>query len=210
LEIWEKLLEKAIHYIQHSSLPPNTDRRIHWSLGGGTVLMMKYRHRMSKDIDVFLANPQFLGYFSPRLNDVVEADIEYYDEQTEYIKLFYGEGEIDFIVADRLLEEPYDMFSKFGMEIPRENPVEIIAKKVFYRYRNFARRDFFDLATVLHHATDLETLEIRNFISPFTEDLHAQLAKALSFKDINILPEGEIIQNEGYAILSSFLNSIYD
>jgi hypothetical protein len=210
LEIWEKLFEKAIRYIKHSSLPSNTDHRTYWSLGGGTVLMMKYRHRMSKDIDIFLNNPQFLGYFSPRLNDVIEADIEYYDEQTEYIKLFYDEGEIDFIVADRLLGKPYDMFNKFGMEIPRENPMEIIAKKVLYRYRNFARRDFFDLATVLHHANELEALEIRKFLSPFIEDLHAQLGKSLSFKDIDILPEGEIIRNEGYAILSSFMNARCD
>jgi hypothetical protein len=109
LEIWEKLLERAIHYIKHSALPRNAEYKINWSLGGGTVLMMQYQHRRSREIDVFLANPQFLGCFSPRLNDMIEADVEHYDEQTEYVKLFYDEGEIDFIVAGRLLDKPYNL-----------------------------------------------------------------------------------------------------
>jgi hypothetical protein len=170
--------------------------------------MMKYRHRLSKDIDVFLSNPQFLGYFSPRINDAIDADIEHYDEQTEYVKLFYDEGEIDFIVADRLLDKPYNMLSKFGVEIPREDPLEILAKKVSYRHRNFARRDFFDLATVLYHANDTDALEIQKIILPFAGDLYRQLEKAQSFDGIDTLPEGEVIRHRGKTIVSELLNSI--
>jgi hypothetical protein len=209
LEIWEKLLEKAIRYIRHSALPCNAER-INWSLGGGTVLMMKYHHRLSRDIDIFLANPQFLGYFSPRVNDRIEADVEDYDEQAEYVKLFYGEGEIDFIVADRLLGRPYNMFFKFGAEIPREDPLEIIAKKIFYRHKNFAKRDFFDLATVLSRANEAEVLEIQKFIAPFVGYLHVQLEKVQSFDEINILPEGEAIRRRGKTLISELLDSISD
>jgi len=28
-----------------------------WTLGGGTVLMFRYRHRLSKDIDIFVPDP---------------------------------------------------------------------------------------------------------------------------------------------------------
>jgi hypothetical protein len=28
-----------------------------WTLGGGTVLMFRHRHRLSKDIDIFVPNP---------------------------------------------------------------------------------------------------------------------------------------------------------
>ena len=40
-----------------------------WSFGGGTVLMRRFRHRVSKDVDIFVPDPQYLGYVSPRLND---------------------------------------------------------------------------------------------------------------------------------------------
>jgi hypothetical protein len=172
--------------------------------------MMKYQHRRSRDIDIFLPNPQFLGYFSPRVNDMIEADVEHYDEQTEYVKLFYDEGEIDFIVADRLLGKPYNMFLKFGTEIPREDPLEIIAKKIFYRHKNFARRDFFDLATVLLHANDTEVLEIRKFIAPFAVYLRAQLEKTQSFDEIDTLPDGEAIRHKGKTLISELLDSISD
>ena len=44
-----------------------------WSFGGGTVLMRKFRHRFSKDIDIFVPDPQYLGHVSPRLNDAAEV-----------------------------------------------------------------------------------------------------------------------------------------
>ena len=28
-----------------------------WTFGGGTVLMFRYRHRLSKDIDIFVPDP---------------------------------------------------------------------------------------------------------------------------------------------------------
>ena len=31
-----------------------------WTFGGGTVLMRRYRHRLSKDIDIFLPDPRYL------------------------------------------------------------------------------------------------------------------------------------------------------
>lgn len=201
---------KRIQKSLRSALPRNTERKINWSLGGGTVLMMKYRHRLSRDIDIFLPNPQFLSCFSPRVNDVIEADVEHYDEQAEYVKLFYNEGEIDFIVANRLLDRPYNTFFKFGMEIPREDPLEIIAKKIFYRHKNLAKRDFFDLATVLSRANNAEVLEIHKFITPFAGYLRAQLEKMQSFDEMNVLPEGKVIQRNGKTLVSELLASIPD
>lgn len=40
------------------------------TFGGGTVLMLRYRHRLSKDIDIFVPDPQYLGFVSPRLGYV--------------------------------------------------------------------------------------------------------------------------------------------
>jgi hypothetical protein len=41
-------------------------RQPFWTLGGGTVLMLRYAHRRSKDIDIFVPDPQYLGYVTPR------------------------------------------------------------------------------------------------------------------------------------------------
>ncbi|MFT4179702.1 MAG: hypothetical protein QM612_09620, partial [Thermomonas sp.] len=41
-------------------------------LGGGTRLMLALDHRISHDIDLFMRDPQWIGYISPRLNDRVE------------------------------------------------------------------------------------------------------------------------------------------
>lgn len=41
-----------------------------WTFGGGTVLMLRHGHRLSKDIDLFVPDPQYLGFVNPRLSDV--------------------------------------------------------------------------------------------------------------------------------------------
>jgi hypothetical protein len=70
LKIWETLFEKALQVID--SADATVFRPENWSFGGGTVLMRRYRHRLSKDIDIFVPDPQYLGYLSPRLNDTVD------------------------------------------------------------------------------------------------------------------------------------------
>ena len=67
--IWESLFKKALAIIDSGD--PNGLRADKWSFGGGTVLMRRYRHRVSKDVDIFVPDPQYLGYLSPRLNDAV-------------------------------------------------------------------------------------------------------------------------------------------
>jgi len=205
METWEKLLEKAVHYIKSSPLGNNEGKPL-WSLGGGTVLMMEYRHRLSKDIDIFLPDPQLLGYFSPRLNDVIDADVEHYNEQAEYIKLIYEDGEIDFIIAKPLLRKTCKFLSMFDTDIPCEHPLEIIAKKITYRSESFAVRDFFDLATVCFHSDSSGISEIKRIIASNEEILKRRLVSVQSFDEIRTLPEGEIIQREGIKILSNILS----
>jgi hypothetical protein len=54
-------------------------RPLHWTMGGGTVLMLRFGHRVSRDIDLFL-DPQWLGVFSPRLNDYTAGLVGAYEE----------------------------------------------------------------------------------------------------------------------------------
>ena len=52
---WKDLLPHAlsiIEDIEHHGTP-----NPFWTFGGGTVLMFRYNHRLSKDIDIFVPDP---------------------------------------------------------------------------------------------------------------------------------------------------------
>ena len=65
--------------------------------------MLGMEHRISDDIDLFIRDPQWIGYLTPRLNDKFEHLINSYDEGATSLKLKFNEGEIDFIVSMSLL-----------------------------------------------------------------------------------------------------------
>lgn len=85
LNVWRGLFRRALAIIDAA----NADQplRLPWSFGGGTVLMLQYRHRVSRDVDIFLADPQWLGHLSPRLNDKASALTSDYVEQANFVKL---------------------------------------------------------------------------------------------------------------------------
>lgn len=111
-------------------------------LGGGTRLMLALNHRISHDIDLFIRDPQWIGYITPRLNDRVEAISPDYEEAADFIKLRLPEGEIDFIVRGSLLGLP-DEFEN-ATPLPLEPVAEVLAKKLFYRGATLTPRDLFD------------------------------------------------------------------
>ncbi|MBA2673126.1 MAG: nucleotidyl transferase AbiEii/AbiGii toxin family protein [Ramlibacter sp.] len=119
-----------------------------WTFGGGTVLMLRLGHRLSKDIDLFVPDPQYLGYLTPRLSDAAEAVTGDYVEQAEFIKLFLPEGEIDIVVGTPLTDQPFDMADLGTRHIRVETCAEIIAKKMWYRGDRGKARDLFDLCAV--------------------------------------------------------------
>lgn len=145
---WKPLLHKALACIDTLA---ERDMKAKWSFGGGTAMMMTYSHRESKDIDIFITDPQLIGYLSPRLHDDIQAmtDCTGYDEQATILKLILDRGEIDFIVAASLTRHPFEDWKFEGRKIVRERPIEIVAKKVFYRAVDFRVRDVFDLACLL-------------------------------------------------------------
>lgn len=50
-------------------------------------------------MDIFFPDPQYLGYVSPRLNDRAEELTQKYLETERSEKLYFPEGEIDFIAS---------------------------------------------------------------------------------------------------------------
>ncbi len=145
LEAWKVLFRRALEIID--AVPAGT-RYDDWSFGGGTVLMRRFRHRVSRDVDLFVPDPQYLGYVSPRLNDKAEELTQKYLETEMSVKLYFPEGEIDFIASAPVTKDPPAVERILGRDVRVESTAEIIGKKVRYRGRVFTGRDLFDLALV--------------------------------------------------------------
>jgi len=111
--------------------------------------MFRYWHRESKDIDIFLSNPQYLTMLSPRLNDYAESIATEYEEASNFVKISVEDREIDFIVAPNLSGLFPAKEKLNGLEIFVEQPEEILAKKFFYRTEGLKVRDFLDAYVVL-------------------------------------------------------------
>ena len=99
---WRLLLNRAIAGLDRlrADKQPVPD----WVLGGGTALMIHLGHRLSKDIDAFIDDPQYLSLLSPRLAGESVWGCEAYEEASNHLKLTYPEGEIDFIVATSITD----------------------------------------------------------------------------------------------------------
>ena len=145
--VWQGLLQHAFVLIDEIAAHGLTNP--FWTFGGGTVLMLRYRHRMSKDIDIFVPDPQYLGYVTPRLSDVAEAVPEKYVEGPGYIKLLLPQGEIDFVASPNLTRDPFEMWELLGRQVKVETSAEIVAKKLWHRGDRATARDLFDLALVI-------------------------------------------------------------
>jgi Nucleotidyl transferase AbiEii toxin, Type IV TA system len=123
--------------------------QLFWTFGGGTVLMLRYQHRRSKDIDIFYREPQALGYVTPRLSPAAENISRDYVETANHVKLIRSEGEIDFVASPNLTKPGFETWEIEGHSINVETSVEIIAKKMWHRGAAVTARDLFDLALVI-------------------------------------------------------------
>ena len=143
--VWTELFPQALKLMAQLE---NQVRQPLWTFGGGTVLMLRIGHRQSKDIDIFVPDPQYLGYVNPRLSDVAEQVSSDYEENAEFVKFFLAAGEIDIVVGSALTDHPFDVWSYAGRDIKFETCSEIIAKKMWNRGNQSKARDLFDLCAV--------------------------------------------------------------
>ena len=146
LTAWKILLRRAFEILD--AVTASRTRFDDWSFGGGTVLMRRFRHRVSRDVDIFVPDPQYLGYVSPRLNDRAEELTQKYLETDMSVKLYFPEGEIDFIASAPVTKDPPAVERILGRKVRVESTAEIIGKKVRYRGPMFTARDLFDFALV--------------------------------------------------------------
>lgn len=151
---WEVLFQRALRLVddiqRHGGLADPF-----WTFGGGTVLMFRYGHRLSKDIDIFVPDPQYLGYVTPRLGDTAASLTEEYTEMPgSFVKLQFDEGEIDFVAAPNLTDAAWEWWEIQGRPVRVETAAEVIAKKMYHRGDRATARDLFDLAMVVEREPD--------------------------------------------------------
>lgn len=112
-------------------------------------MMIQIGHRESHDIDIFLDDPQLLGFIDPAKSSLQFETVPdgYQGDGARFQKFaFEGLGEIDFIVAGPLTEVPFVTHEIEGQSIQLETVPEIITKKIYYRGAEAKPRDIFDLA----------------------------------------------------------------
>ena len=152
---WDILFQRALRLVddfrRHGGLADPF-----WTLGGGTVLMFRYAHRISKDIDIFVPDPQYLGYVTPRLSDAAASmTVQYTEMPGSFVKLQFEEGEIDFVAAPNLTDAAWESWEIQGQPVRVETAAEVIAKKMFHRGDRATARDLFDLALVVEREPEI-------------------------------------------------------
>lgn len=138
---WEKLLHLALPILD--DLPS----QYVWALGGGTAMFIQINHRVSYDIDIFF---EYTGAIreiakNPKIKEVSQQ-IQF---PGNYLKIERDEGEIDFISAMNVVDNPHIPYKFCNRQIYIEKIEEIIAKKIKFRGSSFTYRDVFDLSSVL-------------------------------------------------------------
>lgn len=162
-QAWEALFPRAFRLLER--VGPD----VFWTMGGGTVLMLRHQHRMSKDIDIFFRDPQPLGHVNPRLGGLAEEMTSRYEESSGHVKLFFKEGEIDFVASPLLTTPGFVHGSIAGHSVRLETDVEIVAKKMWHRGHEAKARDLFDLSLVIEQAPE-ELAQASEFLLRYREE----------------------------------------
>ena len=187
--VWQTLFSKALVLID--DVETRTGVSLFWTFGGGTVLMLRHNHRQSKDIDIFVPDPQSLGFISPRLSEIAESLTTEYEETAGHLKLYFAEGEIDFVASPNLTLPGYELETIQQRSIRLETDVEIIAKKMWHRGDQAKARDLFDLSLVIdrseNHLRSAEkflTKHRATFLKQLTE---RESILRIQFSEIDVL-----------------------
>ncbi len=144
---WKSLLPFCFRVVDEVAQTHGVDFPIR--IGGGSMLLRRYGHRKSMDLDLFVTDVQLVRWCSPRANEAALDLFPDYSEEANAVKLVTGMQEIDVIaVAPIITENAVDEAVVEGRIVLIERPREILAKKIVYRGRTFLVRDMFDMACV--------------------------------------------------------------
>ena len=133
---WRQLLSRTLDGL--SDLKQQGQPVPDWVLGGGTALMLSANHRLSRDVDAFIDDPQYLALLSPDITNVWNCTD--WDKAAHYLKLRYPEGEIDFIVSGPISDLD-----------PVEKEIDLTSIRAGWKHHRATMlkpRDIFDIAVV--------------------------------------------------------------
>lgn len=140
---WASLLRIARSLIRQV----NSEQLIidEWTLGGGTAMMLHLDHRESRDIDIFLMDPQLLALLDPEKRDFTFEirPAHYSGDGGKFLKFLFADlGEIDFIVRRTMTAAPAAVVMLEGEDILLETVPEIITKKSIIAVRASSHATF--------------------------------------------------------------------
>lgn len=163
-------------FLQATALLRASCPTAYWTFGGGTALALKYGHRVSYDVDIFLRDAQVLAYLTPRTNDIAASLATSYAESANGIRIETSHGDIDFVVSAEVTDVAPAARLVQGKETLVEAPAEILAKKIQYRGHRFAHRDVFDLAMLM----DQDPHEVETALSSCGRDAVEKAAHVIA------------------------------
>jgi len=157
LETYAKQIKALNDLISEcKKLLPNNDLSF-IRFGGGTALAIyHFQHRKSFDIDLFVTDPQILGYLSPKhwLEDSRLFNTAKYIDLANHIRLLTKENiKIDILVSQDFIGHAIIDNSQafFHESIYVESLEDVLAKKIVYRKDQNKSRDIIDLSVALYH-----------------------------------------------------------
>ncbi|KFC76055.1 Hypothetical protein precursor [Bosea sp. LC85] len=208
---WKWLLHKTFEGLR--KLDERGSPVPHWVLGGGTSLMIEFQHRLSKDIDAFIYDPQYLQYLDPGMGAEDVWGCEEWDLQSNYLKLIYDHGEIDFIVAPTITDLIPSRREIEGHPVALEHPVEVCVSKMFHRSRTLKIRDIFDIAVVDQSMSEILSENLVH-LSGKKGDLQARLDEitpsyyAEELEEIEVMPGWEGIPATAFDRIREIVEAI--
>lgn len=137
-------------------------------------MMLQIDHRESRDVDIFLFDPQLLSFLDPQTHDFTFEiqPTDYTGDGAKSIKLvFENIGEIDFIVGGSLTSTPTKSTTVEGEVVQLETIPEIITKKVYHRGSRIQPRDIFDIAAGGDANADSIIRELKSYKDEVTKTL---------------------------------------
>jgi hypothetical protein len=213
LENWRRLLEQTfagLHQLAELGHPIPE-----WTLGGGTALMLVLWHRESRDIDAFIDDSQYLGIVDPELGAESIWNCVASDRQSNYVKIVYPHGEIDFIAAGATTTIPPSLIQIDGRPVCLQHPVEVAISKMRHRPRTLKMRDIYDIAAVdQEHARSLA--DNLHHLTPYKADLKARLGDitpdylAAEFAEINVMAGWEGLTTKALGRVGNIVGAIPD
>jgi len=171
-----------------------------WAFGGGTALsLFHFNHRLSFDIDIFVNDPQYFAFLSPKFYiDEHDSFSPNYLQQAHHISLKTIDGiKVDFLLSPDLTDDGKEIKNISDTKCYVHSTDEIIAKKIKYRNNDNIARDIFDIAFAVKNDNKLlkklclnkaieftELMSLKhNLVNKFDEKKYKQEIKKVIYQD---------------------------